>query len=306
MTPYTPRHKRQEPEAAIEVEGLVKRFGTFMAVDDFSLHVSPGEVHGFLGPNGAGKSTTIRVLLGIYRRDAGTVSVLGHDPQQRPAQVTRAISYVPGDVALWPALTGQQCLDVLAGLRGGGRYDVQRERELVAQFALDPSKRVRSYSKGNRQKVALVAAFAADTPLLVLDEPTSGLDPLMEEIFQRCVREAAQGGRSVLLSSHILSEVESLCEHVTIIKDGHLVDSGSVAQMKHLAASTITAALRGAPPQGLPVEFEHKDGRLTAQVQSGDVPRVLGALVEAGATDITCTPASLDELFLKHYEVAAR
>lgn len=307
MTPIPgPRRALKDPSPTISVEGLVKKFGTFMAVDGFDLQVSEGEVHGFLGPNGAGKSTTIRVLLGLYRRDGGRVRVLGLDPQTHPAEVTREISYVPGDVALWPGLTGQQCLDVLAGLRGRDHYDQARERELVEAFALDPSKRVRSYSKGNRQKVALISAFAASTRLLVLDEPTSGLDPLMEELFQGCVKRAAADGRSVLLSSHILSEVESLCERVTIIKDGRLVDSGAISAMKHLAASTITASLPGRVPDGLPASAHLADGRLTLQAESAEVPATLRTLLEAGATNITCTPASLDELFMQHYEVAAR
>lgn len=302
-----PRRAMQESDGTITVDRLTKRFGSFVAVDDFSLQVDRGDVHGFLGPNGAGKSTTIRVLLGLYRRDGGDVQVLGLDPQARAAEVTHRISYVPGDVALWPALTGQQCLDALAGLRGRGMYDLAGEKELVEAFALDPSKRVRSYSKGNRQKVALVAAFAARTDLLILDEPTSGLDPLMEETFQSCVREAARQGRTVLLSSHILSEVEALCRRVTIIKDGRLVDSGEVQAMKHLAASTITASLASREmPTGMPPSARLDGGRFTVQAQAVEVPVVLQALLASGASSITCTPASLDELFLRHYEVGAR
>jgi len=205
----------------ITVERLVKRFGALAAVDGLDLNVRAGEVHGFLGPNGAGKSTTIRVLLGLYRASAGRVRVLGLDPATQAAQVTGRTSYVPGEVSLWPNLTGQEVLDALAGLRGN--RDVAAERRLVGEFALDPRKVVRTYSKGNRQKVILIAAFAARTELLVLDEPTSGLDPLMEELFQHCVRDAAAAGRTVLLSSHILAEAEQLCDTVTIIKDGRLV-----------------------------------------------------------------------------------
>ncbi|MEU4236006.1 ATP-binding cassette domain-containing protein [Actinoplanes sp. NPDC026619] len=202
----------------IEIDGLVKRFGAFTAVDHLDMRVEPGAVHGFLGPNGAGKSTTIRVLLGLYRATAGRVRVLGLDP----LEATRRISYVPGEVTLWRNLTGQEVLDALAGLRGS--RDAAAEKRLAADFALDTRRRVRTYSKGNRQKVALVAAFAAPTDLLVLDEPTSGLDPLMEELFQRCVRDAVSAGRTVLLSSHLLGEVEDLCDSVTIIKDGRLVE----------------------------------------------------------------------------------
>src|SRR3954471_9810765 len=197
-------------DEGIDVDGLVKRFGTFTAVDRLDLRVEHGTVHGFLGPNGAGKSTTIRVLLGLYRATAGRVRVLGLDPAGHAAGITQQISYVPGDVTLWPHLTGQEVLDALAGLRG--RRDAGAERRLATDFALDTRRPVRTYSKGNRQKVAPVAAFAAPTSLLILDEPTAGLDPLMEEIFRQCVRDAAAAGRTVLLSSHILAEVEELCE----------------------------------------------------------------------------------------------
>jgi ABC-2 type transport system ATP-binding protein len=301
-------------ELTIAVEGLVKRFGRFAAVDGLSLDVPPGVVHGFLGPNGAGKTTTIRVLLGLYRATAGRVRVLGLDPATHAAEVTRRLSYVPGEVNLWPNLTGQEVIDALAGLRGG--RDPAAEHRLVDAFALDPRKPIRTYSKGNRQKVVLVAAFAAPTDLLVLDEPTSGLDPLMEEVFQRCVREAANAGRTILLSSHILAEVEDVCESVTIIKDGRLVESGRLADMRHLAASVISArvevdrlpsvvaALAGV---GVGVGTQPPaDGALRMSVPRGQVPDVLDVLVHARAEDITCTPARLEDLFLRHYEVAGR
>ena len=280
-------------DAVISVEGLVKTFGSFRAVDGLDLQVARGEVHGFLGPNGAGKSTTLRVLLGLYRRDAGSVAVLGMDPHTHPAQVSRRTAYVPGDVRLWPALTGQQVLDALAGLRGARHHDRAAERRLIQDFALDPRKRVRSYSTGNRQKVALVAAFAARTPLLILDEPTSGLDPLMEEVFRQHVREAAYAGRTVLLSSHLLDEVEALCESVTIVKDGRLVESGRLRAMRHLAATRITAVVPDS-------------GRVELSVPTDDVPRVLADLIARGASEFTCTPATLEDLFLRHYEVTAR
>lgn len=299
-------------DQAIEVEGLVKRFGGLAAVDGLDLSVRTGEVHGFLGSNGAGKSTTVRVLLGLYRATAGRVRVFGLDPAEHAAEVTRRISYVPGEVSLWPNLTGQEVLDALAGLRG--TRDLAAERRLADAFALDPRKLVRTYSKGNRQKVVLVAAFAARTDLLVLDEPTSGLDPLMEELFQSCVREAAAAGRTVLLSSHILAEVEELCESVTIIKDGRLVESGRLADMRHLAASAVTARLSDEQaaavaerlrPLGLagpgPVGPD-----LRLSVPRGQIPAVLGLLAEVEARDITCTPAKLEDLFLRHYQVAAR
>ncbi|BCB84234.1 ABC transporter ATP-binding protein [Phytohabitans suffuscus] len=298
-------------EYAVRVEGLVKRFGTFTAVDEFALNVSPGSVHGFLGPNGAGKSTTIRVLLGLYRPTAGRVRVLGLDPATHAAAVTKRISYVPGEVTLWPNLTGQEVLDALAGLRGS--RNVAAEKRLVDEFALDTRRRVRTYSKGNRQKVALVAAFAAPTDLLVLDEPTSGLDPLMEELFQGCVRDAAAAGRTVLLSSHVLGEVEAVCDAVTIIKDGRLVEAGRLADMRYLAASTITARpLSGEVEavserlRGLGVAVETDADTVRLSVPRPLVPAALGVLVEATADDITCTPAKLEDLFLRHYVVGAR
>ena len=296
----------------IAVEQLVKRFGPLAAVDGRDLSVPAGEVHGFLGPNGAGKSTTIRVLLGLYRASAGRVRVLGLDPATHAAQVTRRTSYVPGEVSLWPNLTGQEVLDALAGLRGN--RDVAAERRLIGEFAVDPRKVVRTYSKGNRQKVILIAAFAARTELLVLDEPTSGLDPLMEELFQHCVRDAAAAGRTVLLSSHILAEAEQLCDAVTIIKDGRLVESGRLVDLRHLAASEVTARLRddqviavvdGLRSIGLP-DPPAASPDLRVAVPRQQVPAVLGLLAEANARDITCTPAKLEDLFLRHYAVAAR
>ncbi|GAA3394989.1 ABC transporter ATP-binding protein [Cryptosporangium minutisporangium] len=296
----------------IAVDGLVKRFGRFAAVDGLDLRVAPGAVHGFLGPNGAGKSTTIRLLLGLYRPDAGRVRVFDLDPATQAAEVTRRLSYVPGEVNLWPNLTGQEVLDALAGLRG--RRDAATERRLIDDFALDTRKHVHAYSKGNRQKVVLVAAFAAPTELLILDEPTSGLDPLMEEVFQRCAREAANAGRAVLLSSHILAEVEAVCESVTIIKDGRLVESGRLTDMRHLAASVISARPTNGQLTALAAELAASgvdtapaaDGTLRLSVPRQHVPDVLGALARARAEDITCAPASLEDLFLRHYRAAAR
>jgi ABC-2 type transport system ATP-binding protein len=297
-------------DPVVEVEALVKRFRGFAAVDGLDLRVGPGSVHGFLGPNGAGKSTTIRVLLGLYRATSGRVRVLGLDPADQAAQLTRRVSYVPGEVALWPNLTGQEVLDALAGLRG--RRDRAGERRLTEAFAVDLRRLVRTYSKGNRQKVVLIAAFAAPTELMVLDEPTSGLDPLMEELFRRCVRDAVAAGRTVLLSSHILAEVEQLCDEVTIVKDGRLVESGRLSELRHLAAAAVTARLpdpAGAVLErlrhlGIRVEADRGQVRLSAPRER--VSAVLGALAESGAQDITCTPATLEELFLRHYEVAAR
>ncbi|WP_275415608.1 ABC transporter ATP-binding protein [Virgisporangium aliadipatigenens] len=289
--------------------GLVKRFGRFRAVDGLDLNVRVGEIHGFLGPNGAGKSTTLRVLLGLYRATAGRVRVLGLDPGTGAAAVTRRVSYVPGEVNLWPNLTGREVLDALAGLRG--RRDPAAERGLVDDFALDVRKAVRTYSKGNRQKVLLVAAFAAPTELLVLDEPTSGLDPLMEDVFQRHVRAAADAGRTVLLSSHLLAEAEKLCHSVTIIKDGRLVESGGLTYLRHLSASEVTARV---PADLVPAVAERlaavgvapppsDGGTLRFSVRRERVPAVLGILATVDAADITCTPATLEQLFMRHYSV---
>lgn len=270
----------------IVVRDLVKTFGALRALDGVDLTVEQGRVHGFLGPNGAGKSTTIRILLGLYRATSGSVEVLGLDPGVRPAEVTRQISYIPGDVSLWPNLTGFQVLDVLGGLRGV--RNKEREAELIERFALNPTKRVRSYSTGNRQKVLLVATLAAPTPLLILDEPTSGLDPLMETVFADCVTEAAAEGRTVLLSSHILAEVERICTDVTIVRDGLIVESGSLAELRHLAA------------------LEVRVGDEIREVDRADLPEILARIAASGATDVSVTPASLESLFLRHYEVAAR
>lgn len=311
---------------AIEVTGLVKAFGGLRALDGLDLTVRAGQIHGFLGPNGAGKSTAIRVMLGMYRRDAGAVSVLGLDPARDAATITRRTAYVPGDVALWPALTGGQTLDALAGLRGA--RDPRREAELIEAFSLDPSKPVRTYSKGNRQKVMLVAALSAPCELLILDEPTSGLDPLQSETFVAAVRDAADHGRTVLMSSHIMAEVDRLCEAVTIIKDGRAVESGSMAELRHLRASRLTCRLppgarlgrhrrrlsglvprRSSASSASPAPAwpqPDAEGRFCASVPAEQVPAVLAALLDAGARELTCAPASLDEVFLEHYRAEAR
>jgi ABC-2 type transport system ATP-binding protein len=224
---------------AIEITGLVKAFGPFRALDELDLEVHPGEVHGFLGPNGSGKSTTIRVILGLLRADAGQVSLLGGDPWRDAVELHRRLAYVPGDVNLWPRLTGGEIIDLFGRLRAD--VDPARRDELLDQFELDPTKRARTYSKGNRQKVALVAALASSAELLILDEPTSGLDPLMEAVFQRCIGQVKAEGRTVLLSSHILAEVEALCDRVSIIRGGRTVQSGTLDELRHLTHTAITA-----------------------------------------------------------------
>lgn len=296
-------------ERPVRVHGLVKRFGRFRALDGLDLTVEAGSVHGFLGPNGAGKSTTIRVLLGLYRPDGGSVSVLGREPWKQAALINRQVSYVPGDVALWPALTGGQVLDTLAGLRGS--RDAEREAELIERFDLDPSKRVRTYSKGNRQKVALVAALAAPTSLLVLDEPTSGLDPLMERVFTEEVARACGEGRTVLLSSHILAEVQRLCSAVTIIKNGRVVEHGDLGTLRRLSRTRIGLGVAsdelGTVRQALEavgLDVVEDGGRLILEVAAEQVPTVLSLAGEHRIQDVTCEPTSLEDLFLRHYEEA--
>ncbi len=289
---------------AISVTGLHKSFGRTHALDGLDLTVATGEVHGFLGPNGAGKSTTIRVLLGLLRADSGTVRLLGGDPWADAVALHRRLAYVPGDVTLWRNLSGGEVIDLYGRLRGDG-LDQARRAELIERFELDPTKKGRTYSKGNRQKVALVAAFASDAELLVLDEPTSGLDPLMEEVFQDCVREARDRGRTVLLSSHILSEVETLCDRVSIVRKGRTVESGSLAQLRHLTRTSVTAELAG-PPRGLDrlagVHDLRVEGRtVRLQVDTDKLDPVLAALLTAGVRSLTSTPPTLEELFLRHY-----
>jgi len=287
----------------IEVRGLVKSFGAFRALDGLDLTVSAGEVHGFLGPNGAGKSTTIRILLGLLRKDAGRVSLLGGDPWRQAAELHRRLAYVPGEVNLWPNLTGGEAIDLLGRLRGG--LDRARREELVERFELDPTKRGRSYSKGNRQKVALVAALASDVELLLLDEPTSGLDPLMEEVFQEHVERYRADGGSVLLSSHILAEVEHLCDRVSIIRAGRVVESGTLTDLRHLTRTSIEAELAG-PPDGLAGlagvhDLDVTGNRARFQVESDAIDAALGALHRVGVRTLVSQPPTLEELFLRHY-----
>ncbi|MGM0346780.1 ABC transporter ATP-binding protein [Streptomyces sp. Adlamb9] len=288
---------------AITVAGLHKSFGRTHALDGLDLEVEAGEVHGFLGPNGAGKSTAIRVLLGLLRADAGAVRVLERDPWRDAVEVHRRIAYVPGDVTLWHNLSGGEVIDLFGRLRGG--LDPRRRAELVERFELDPTKKGRTYSKGNRQKVALVAAFASDVDLLILDEPTSGLDPLMEEVFRRCVEEERARGRTVLLSSHILGEVEQLCDRVSIIRKGRTVESGSLAELRHLTRTSVSAELM-AEPRGLAElpgvhDLDVQGRRVRLQVETDQLDGLLRVLGESGVRTLTSTPPTLEELFLRHY-----
>src|SRR5882724_11277477 len=280
---------------AISVSGLYKSFGRTKALDGLDLAVETGEVHGFLGPNGAGKSTTIRILLGLLRRDGGEARLLGGDPWRAATALHRRLAYVPGDVTLWPNLTGGEVIDLLGRLRGG--LDPKRRAELLERFELDPRKKGRTYSKGNRQKVALVAALASDVELLILDEPTSGLDPLMEAVFRDVIlQEKRRGDRTVLLSSHILAEVEALCDRLTIIRDGRTVETGTLAELRHLTRTSIHAELAG-PPDGLATlrgvhGFRTEAGKVVFDVDADALEPALRTLVQVGVKSLVSQPPS--------------
>lgn len=291
---------------AVEIHDLHKSFGTTKALDGLDLTVRAGEVAGFLGPNGAGKSTTIRVLLGLLRPDSGTATLLGGDPFRDAVTLHRRLAYVPGDVTLWPQLSGGETIDLLLRLRGA-TVDERRKARMLERFELDPTKKTGTYSKGNRQKVALVAALSADAELLVLDEPTSGLDPIMEAVFQDCVREATARGTSVLLSSHILAEVEALCDTVTIIRGGRAVQSGTLRELRHLTRSKVVVTVGSGPSTGA---LEALDGvhdlavdgsHVTFHVDDDALPQVTRALADLVPHGLTIEPPSLEELFLRQY-----
>ena len=287
---------------AIETRALTKSFGRTVALDGLDLTVRTGEVHAFLGPNGAGKTTTIRILLGLLRKDDGEAVLLGGDPWRDAVSLHRRLAYVPGDVTLWPGLTGGQIIDLLGRLRGG--LDAKRRQDLTERFDLDPTRKTRAYSKGNRQKIALIAALASDAELLLLDEPTAGLDPLMEAAFRDCVNEERNDGRTILLSSHILAEAEALSDRVTIIRAGRAVETGTLAEMRHLTRDLIDAELAG------PVSLDGVGGvhdlvtdgaRLRCEVDHAALNEVLARLTAAGVRSLTCRPPTLEELFLRHY-----
>jgi ABC-2 type transport system ATP-binding protein len=290
--------------SAIVVSGLHKSYGSTHALDGLDLEVATGEVHGFLGPNGAGKSTTIRVLLGLLRGDDGDASLLGGDPWRDAAKLHRRLAYVPGDVNLWPNLTGGEVIDLLGRLRGG--LDPKKRDDLLRRFDLDPTKKGRTYSKGNRQKVALVAALASDVELLILDEPTSGLDPLMEEVFRQCIEDDRHRDRTVLLSSHILSEVEALCDRISIIRRGKVVETGTLAALRHLTRTSIQAEL-AASPNGIAelpgVHGLEIDGnKVRCEVDTELLDGLMKQLAASGIKSLVAQPPTLEELFLRHYE----
>ncbi|MEU6721154.1 ABC transporter ATP-binding protein [Nonomuraea sp. NPDC046802] len=285
----------------IQIQGLIKNFGRVRALDGMDMTVREGEVHGFLGPNGAGKTTSLRILLGLLRKDGGQIRLLGGDPWAEAVELHRRLAYVPGDVTLWPSLSGGEVIDLLGRLRG--RTDAKRRDELIERFALDPRKKARTYSKGNRQKIALIAALASEVELLLLDEPTSGLDPLMEAAFREVIAEERRAGRTVLLSSHILAEVEALCDRVSIIRDGRIVEAGTLAQLRHLTRTSFTVELARVPADGLPgVHDLSIDGdRVRFQADTDHIGDVLVRLAEYGVRDITAQPPTLEELFMRHY-----
>ncbi|GAB2660787.1 ABC transporter ATP-binding protein [Gordonia jinhuaensis] len=290
-------------ELVIDVNGLRKSFGKFQALNGVDLHVARGQVHGFLGPNGAGKSTTIRVLLGLLHADAGDIRLLGGDPWRDIVTLHRRLAYVPGDVSLWPNMTGGEAIDLLGSMRGG--LDEQRRADLVERFELDTTKRGRQYSKGNRQKVAIVAAFSSDVELLILDEPTSGLDPLMENVFQEVVGEAKARGTTALLSSHIMSEVETLADRVSIIRTGEIVQTGTLAQLRGHTRTSIHATLREMPGESTSTVLHDVtiDGnRLTATVESDHIGDAMTELTPCGIEALTVEPPSLESLFLRLYD----
>ena len=292
--------------AVIHVENLSKAFGSTLALDGLDLTVESGQVMGFLGPNGSGKSTTIRVLMGLLRHDAGSVEVLGRDPWGDAVELHRQIAYVPGDVNLWPGLTGGETIDLLGRLGGG--LDPKQRQEMIERFDLDPTKKGRTYSKGNRQKVALIAALASHADLFVFDEPTSGLDPLMETVFQNTIGEMLTDGKTVLLSSHILAEVESLCDRVTIIRDGRTVEAGTLAELRYLTRTSVEATT--AEPIGSIADVDgvssfeaRSDHHATFAVENSKLSEVMNRLAALGIEAIESQPPTLEELFMRHYAV---
>lgn len=288
---------------AIEIRGLAKSYGRTRALDGLDLTVRTGEVHGFLGPNGSGKTTTIRILLGLIRADAGSARLLGGDPWRDVVALHRRLAYVPGDVSLWPSLSGGEVIDLLGRLRGG--LDPGRRADLIDRFDLDPTKKARTYSKGNRQKVALVAALSSDVELLILDEPTSGLDPLMEATFREVIGTEARNGRTVLLASHVLAEVEAIADRVSIIRDGRTVESGTLVELRHLTRTSIDVTVSAMPAflagMGGVYDLVIDDHRARFEVDGDALGDVLSRLAPLGIVSLVSNPPTLQELFLRHY-----
>ena len=288
----------------IDARGVVKRFGSTIALDGLDLQVEPGEVHAFLGPNGAGKTTTLRILLGLLRIDDGTISMLGGDPWHDAVELHKQVAYVPGEVNLWPQLTGGEVIDLLGRLHGG--LDPRRRDRYLEMFELDPTKKSRAYSKGNRQKVALISALATDVPLLLLDEPTSGLDPLMDARFRTCVREFRENGGTVLLSSHILSEAEALSDQVTIIRNGKAMESGTLQQLRHLSRTKVVATVENVPAGLDQIAGVHEvsvaDRTVTCSVDEPGMGPLMSLLAGAGLHALTSQQPTLEEVFLQHYQ----
>jgi len=287
----------------LTLNNVTKKFGKFQAISNIDFQIKEGEVYGFIGPNGAGKTTTIRTILGIYKPTNGTINIFGLDAWKEAVKIHKRIAYVPGDVSLWPNLTGGEVIDLFINLRKGkpsGRRD-----ELIEKFKLDPTKKCRTYSKGNRQKVALIAAFATDADLYIFDEPTSGLDPLMEKVFHDCVLEVKQAGKSVLLSSHILSEVEKLCDKVAIIREGKIIENGTLDELRHLTRINIkTKTSHQADLTGIEgiYDIEEKDGYLTFSLDSQRMPLIMKHLAQFEIEELLSSPPSLEELFMNHYQ----
>lgn len=291
----------------IEVKNVTKKFGSFKALDEISFQVNSGEIFGFIGPNGSGKTTTIRILLGLLKATSGEAKIFGKDAWKDAVDIHKRLAYVPGEVNLWPNLTGGEIIDLF--LKMSGNADWKRRDELIERFQLDPTKKSRTYSKGNRQKVALVAAFSQDADLYILDEPTSGLDPLMEQVFQECVREAKKQGKAVFLSSHILSEVEKLCDRVAIIREGKIIEQGTLHELRHLTRSNVIVRTKekvtGLKAMNGVHQLEEKDGELFFQVDTEAMDRVMRHLSQFGIIKLECMPPTLEDLFLRYYEQAS-
>lgn len=289
--------------SVINISKLKKSYSKISALNGIDLDVPQGEVFGFIGPNGAGKSTTIRILLGLLRKNSGDITLLGGDPWKDSVELHKRLAYVPSEVSLWPNLTGGEVIDLLGRLRGG--YRLERRAELLERFDFDPSKKCRTYSKGNRQKVAIISAFVSDVELLILDEPTAGLDPLMEAVFQQCVKEAKSQGKTVFLSSHILAEVETLCDRISIIKDGKIVEHGTLSELRHLTSTTIIAEV-SKPVDGLTAMkgvhgLKYDGRRVNFSVDDTQLSEVLTYLAGCGITALQSAPPTLEELFMRHY-----